>query len=295
MRPPSGFASQLYPLRHRFEYRTLLDLLLGPKNSAIFTLVKNYKTVTSAKTVDVNPHHTNFVTDGGSVCQPMSIIDQLRLTLRFSLTESSIDTDKIPDLHVLWRPIFFSFPEKLDAADDETTTTVASILSLTKDATEEDVTPAHGGTAAKLVVNSSTATYPASTVNLTEVFGLMNLTTNTGPEGSPHDELVFQKAIAYYTNKGALKACVGATRHMTLSKDRASRTYRINKFVPRSIRRIVPYTFFGILVHLPVLGERGQYIFAPNPAATAGHVGVSVICNYHEWHNDFNQKMIDEA
>jgi len=293
LRPPAGFTAEQYPLRHRFTYRTLLDFITAAKNSAMFTLVKNYKTVIDATTTDVNPHHASFVVDGGAVCQPMSIIDKLTMSLSFNMTEASHFTDQLGELKFLWRPIFFSFAEKLTAADEKTTTTVASILSLTSDTTEEDVTPAH---ATKLpVVAAVTGNYPASTVNLAEVFGLMNLTTNTAPEGVPHDETVFHQALKYYTNKGALKACVGRTRYGRVTKDHPTKTYYIRKFVPKAIRRIMPHTFMAILVHLPLMGDQGQTIHAPVPTATAGNLGVNCTVNYHEWHNSFNQLMVDQS
>ncbi len=293
MRPPQGFESEMFPLRHRMVYRTLLEEINATQNSTILPFVKNYKTVIDATTTDVNPHHANFVTDGGAVCQPMSIIDKLTMSLTFNMTEIARETDLLGAIKFLWRPIFFSFGEKLDAADDKTTTTVAALLALTKDATEEDITPAYG---TKLdVVAAVTGNFPASTVNLAEVFGLMNLTTNTAPEGVGWDETLFQQALKYYTNKGALKACVGRTRHGMVTNNRPTQSFYISKFVPRPIRRIVPYTFFGILIHLPLMGDPAQLVQAPVPVGSGGHLGINCIVNYHEWHSDFNQKMVDQS
>ncbi len=288
MIPPRGFKAEMYPLHHRFSARYLLDAVSATQNSTMIPLVKNYKASIAATSIEVNPHNSLFKIETGPICGDMSIIDKLRLSITFNLTESSISTEKVTAMRLLWRPIFFSFPEKLDAADDETTTTVASILSLTKDATQEDVTPAYG---TKLRESTSTTDVAMSTINLVETAAIANLTTDTGSEAIPHNETTFLDALRFYTNKGALRACVGRTRHLTLTATHSHKSYFIDKFVPRPIRRIVPYTFMAIMVHLPIQSDKDSIVYAPALSSTAGHIGVNLNVNYDEWHPSHNQDM----
>ncbi len=234
--------------------------------------------------------HTGFEVETGAVCGPMSIIDKLKLTLKFNLTETAISTDKFITVNCSWTPIFFSFPEKLDAADLKTTTTVAAILELTKDAGKEDITPAFG---TKLPPEGSSAKlHPISTANFVETAAVLNLTTDLTMEAVPFDEEVFHNALRYYTNKGALKACIGKTRRMTLSTSgRSFQTYHINKFVPRAIRRIVPYSYFGILLHCPVIADAGAQYQASAGTGNLAHIGVNCTVAYHEWNADHDQDM----
>ncbi len=292
-KPPAGFKAETYPLRHKFAYSFGLSCFDAPNNSTICTLVKNYTDATNApKTITVNPHGDAFEVETGAICGGMSIIDRLRLTLKFSLTENSTHIEDVQGLQMSWTPIFFSFPEKLDAADITTSTTVASILSLTKDATKEDITPAF---ATKLLTTGTTSekAHPVSSANFTEVFGTLNLTTNTGMEGVPHDQEVLISALKYYTNKGALKACIGRTRSFTLNSQggKSIRTFHIRKFVPRAVRRIVPYSFFGILIHVPLTTDVEQHFHAPTPATGLIHVGVKVLCAYDEWNPEHIQEV----
>ncbi len=291
MIPPQGFKSEMYPLRHRFKYFFGLSCTTAGMNSCMVTLVKNYKTIVDARTIDVNPHHASFVTETGAVCQPMSIIDKLQLNIKINLTKHGNVTNALDNLRVLIRPIFFSFPEKLDAVDEKSTATVASILEVVKDATEEDVTPLHGG---KLpdIATASDLDHPLSTINLAETTAIANLTTDNTMEDVAWDEDTFQTAIKYYTNKGALKACVGKSRSITVSEHRVY-TLNINKFVPRPIRRIVPYTFFGLLIHVPRAPDFGQYYWSESKTASKPDLGVKILCRYDEWHPDMNQKMVD--
>jgi len=305
MIPPGGFQSEVYPLRHRIEAAFGLSLKTATMNSAFITLLRHTSDViaNTPKIIVVNPHNTLYVKDAGPAVQKMSIIDKLSMTLKFNMTEHCNDRnetssaawtgDGISHLKFTWRPVFFSFPEKLDAADDDTGTTVAAILGLTKDATFEDVVPL---TTSKLpspgISNKTTA---MSTVNIVEVYTDYNMTTDTSPEDHPWDEDLFQEALMRYTNKGALKACVGRTRHVHLTRSQPYKSFYLDKFVPRAIRRVMPYSFMGIQIDLPIGSSIGQDYSASVLTASVAHLGVKCICNYHEWNSDHFQDMTGAA
>ncbi len=305
MIPPRGFASQVYPLRHRLIYSIGLSYFTATQNSVFLTLIRhtNDVIVNTPKTIVVNPHNTNYVTDNGPAVQKMSIIDRLKFSLRFNMTplcndknetaSSTFAGDGIRHLHITWRPYAFSFPEKLDAADDDTGTTVAAILGLTKDATFEDVVAL---TTNKLpTAGPSELNQPVSSVNIAEVFGDYNMTTNVAMEDHPWDEDLFQEAITRYTNKGALKACVGRTRHVHLTRDRPFKNFFVDKFVPRSIRRVMPYTFMGIQINLPTVDQIDADFTHENPSGASAHLGVKMIAKFHEWNSDHFQDMTGTA
>ncbi len=250
-------------------------------------------------TIEVNPHNTDYKEETGPLCQPMSIIDKLRISLRFNMTarcndraETSTDTftgDGIKHLKFLWRPIFFSFPEKLQAADDDTAATVETILGLTSDDTNGDVVPL---TTNDLPVGGDSDTVqPMSTVNAAQVFGDFNLTTNTVMEDHVWDEDLFQNAIRRFTNKGALKSCVGRTRYVNLTESRPYKNYYIKQFVPKAVRRIVDRTFFAIQVHLPVSTDFSQDFHAISLTTAVAHLGIKLDCKYHEWNTEHDQDM----
>ncbi len=286
---PAGFESQKYPLRHRLHYSFGLSVASSTMNSTILSFVRNYKDVTNdPTTIVVNPHNSAFEVETGAICGPMSIIDKLKMTLRFSLTKDWLNNTGY-DMKFRWTPIFCSFPEKLDAADDMSTSTVAEILDLTKDATKEDITPTF--TDDLDVTPPSEQAHPMSTANFTEVFGTMNLTADTVMESVAHDATEFSNAIRYYTNKGALKSCLGRTRHVNLSPNHTSQTFHINKFVPKPVRRIVPYTFFGILIHLPLQSNIDQHFASSAHAASSSDLGIHCHVTYDEWNPDHIQDM----
>jgi len=293
MIPPRGLASQENPLWHNFEYSFGLNAVTETLNSAWIPLVKNYKGVIDPATTFVNPHSDRMDLETGAICAPMSIIEKLKFTIKFDLL-SSAGADQMRALKFWWQPFFASFPEKYDAADDDAGTTVAAIMQLTKDATQEDITPL---TTNKLnVTGSSEKDHPLSTVNLAEAYDThLNMTTNIEMEDTPFNSSAFYTLIKYGTNKGALKACLGQRRNINLQAGKNEyQGFHLNKFVPKAIRRIVPYTFFGILVHVPIVTDFEQaYTIDTALNAAAPHVGVKARVTYAEWNEEHNNTMAD--
>ncbi len=289
MIPPKGFKAELYPLRHHLKYSFGLTNGAVAKNSAMITIVKHYKGSNDPTGIIVNPHDEDLMYETGSICGKMSIIDKMKINMAFTLTEDGL-ADGIDTLRVQYMPIFTSFPHRLDEVDVDTSLSVASILELTKDATQEDITPAHS---TKLVHGAALNQLPfaTSTVNLTEVFGLMNLTTDTQPEGIPWDSTTFFKALTMFTNKGALKSCIGQMRSINLSRQRPLARVFINRFPPRDVRRIVPYSFFGMLIHVPMDTDETSPYYTGVMTGTTPCVGFKAIIDYHEWNSGHNQEV----
>ncbi len=302
MRPPKGFENEKFPLRHRLIYGCGLSLDTDAKNTVMFPIVMSSNDVdVLPNTIQVNPHNSAFEEDAGPLCHDMSIIDRMTISLKFSTTAlwndlahtsgvagaEAFTGDGLQAVNFLWRPVFNVYPEKLDAADDKTGSTVASILGLTKDATNEDVVPL---TTNKLAgVGPSDFVFPNSTVNAVQVIADFNMTTDFTPEDHVFNEDTLQTALKRYTNKGALRSCLGRTRHVTLTRNRPFKNFFIDKFVPRAIRRVQPYGFFAIQVHMPIQTHVSQYYNTQSVASGGVAVGIKMIANYHEWNFEHDQ------
>ncbi len=290
-RVPAGLKAMENPLKHKFRYSFGLNASIANANSAFIPLIKNTKNLATGVpgTVMVNPHNTNVDLETGAVCAPMSIIQNL--TLSMSVTAlSQQPTDDLKGVKYWWMPIFGSFLEKWDADDDAGGGKVAAMLQLTVDATNQDCTPI---TTNKLkVLGTSDTLHPVSSVNLAEVYNThLNMTTDLAMEDCPFDATAFFNLMQYGTNKGALKACIGRIRHGMVNYSGGKRdthqSFFIKKFVPRPVRRIVPYSFFGILIHLPLITEHGQsYTEETSLGTTLNHIGFKINVNYDEWNEE---------
>ncbi len=251
MRPPKGYEAEKFPLLHRLIYSCSLSMANDTQNTVFLPIVRSSSDVPIAPdTIQVNPHNTNYQEDAGPLCASMSIIDRMRISLKFTMTNCGIahhyagqstnelfEGEDVPIFNFKWRPIFNIFPEKLDAADDDTGTTVASILGMTKDATNEDVVPL---TTNKLPTSGpAELDHPLSTANHAEAIADYNYSTDASMEDHVFSEDTLQTALRRYTNKGALRSCLGRTRNVTLTRERRPyANFYIDKFVPRAIRRI---------------------------------------------------------
>ncbi len=286
---PRGLESQKNPLKHRFNYAFGLSAFTATMNSAWVPLVKNYKGVVNPNTIEVNPHNTDVNLETGAICSPMSIIQNMQVVINATKSNTQDTNDPIK---FSWTPFFCAFAEKYDAADDDTGTTVAAIMQLTKDSVQQDITPI--STNKLPVIGSSDKSHPLSTVNLAEVATThLNMTTDATMEDTPWDSEAFSKLLSYGTNKGALSSCLGRTRRATLPiAATKQKSWFLKKFVPRNIRRIVPYTFFGLLFHVPIQGDISAYYNDTDLTASLNHIGFTVSVRYDEWNESHNNTMI---
>ncbi len=306
MRPPRGFEAEKFPLRHRLIHACSLSLGSTVRNSVMFPIVMSSLDMdVNASAVKVNPKNINYMEDAGPLVRQMSIIDRLTISIKFNMTHycepahhssglsgsEVFEGDDIPAFKFLWRPVFNVYPEKLDAADEDTGTTVAAILGLTKDATNEDIVPL---TTTKLPTpGPGELPMGPSTVNAVQVIADYNMSTDFAIEEHVFDEDLLQAALRRYTNRGALRSCLGRTRHVTLTRERPFKNFYISKFVPRAIRRVQPFGFFAIQVFMPTDADVSQYFLTKAATSTVGHLGIKMITNYHEWNFEHNQDFID--
>lgn len=287
-RPPSGLFTKRYPLSHNFSYIYDLNIDSETKNSTILTLIRSSMdaAVVAANAVETNPMHANFAEETGPLCLYNSIIDKLTLSLRFTMSPGALATDNLAAINVYWMPIFGQFKEPWEALDESTgTATPTSILGLTKDDTNKDIVPAFSG------VDVGTGSQALSTINDTEnAVNDYNLTTNSILESVAFDDGEWYDAMQYYTIDKVLTRLTGRMNKIVLTKTNPHRNIFMKKFVPRSIRTVKKYCFFGILVYAPISGSLNQLMPAGQTTDIA-HVNCQAITRYSEWHADHNNEI----
>ncbi len=292
MIPPRGFRAELFPLRHKFDYAFGLGGLTASQNSTTCTIVRGSadSAMIDPNAIEVNPHNPTFAQETGVMCHQMSILEKIKINMKFTLTEDAI-TDGMKSMTVKYMPIFCSFPEKLASTDDRTGVTAASILELVGDATNQDVTPLFADTNLVQSAGNSSQLHPVSTVNDTEVFGDLNLTVDLQMQSVAWDNDTFFNAVKFFTNKGAIRSMVGQQRSVYLTDSRPTKRVFINKFVPGSVRRIVNHSFFGMLFHVPLDSEVDQDFFSGAVTTGKPQIGIKMGVSYHEWNADHRQEV----
>lgn len=280
--PPRGYRMQEYPLPHNFTYNFFLNMENETQNSTILTLFRTSEAAVGVENVEVNPRHANFAEDGGCVIHTGSIVPKISLSILANIGKNAIETDKLQHMRFSWTPLYISFLNSLEAADEKTGVQIEDILELQHDVTNKDTYPLFSTT--DLAVPG---TQPMSTVPLTEVFGDIGLTVDTKLESVAYDEDLFYDAMSYYTNSAMLRKVTGKTNIVNLSQSRMYR-YTSNRFTYPSVKRGNPYTFCGILFHVPQVGSAHQFADSTETTDVATlHVGVQV--RFDEWNPNFDQ------
>lgn len=281
-RPPPGYRQMDHPLFHQFRYDFDISAKSEVGNTTIMTLVKATKGSADPKTIEVNPKNAAFAVDAGAVHCFDSIADKLTFSMDLTLNNRAFQTDQVSALRVNYMFIYGAYAEAWTPEDELTTETIQEILDITSDNTNEDVIPTFSGTKMNNPSNQ-----PLSTVTDAEAFVAdYGLTTDATMESTAFDLQNYWNAQTYFTNAGALRARTGKMNSIILTRSQPHRKVFIRSFVPKSIRRINPHTYFACLVHCEVDGS--QLTRAADLSA-GGHVKCTTYVNSLEWNSEFDQ------
>ncbi len=281
-RPPRGYRNEEYPLPHNFSQSFSLSAENEALNTAIIQILRTHEGLTAAaETIEVNPRNAAFAEETGSLIGSGSIVPRIEFSLNMRLSKLAIETDKVRALIVNFMPIYMAFLPSLDAEDDKTAVSVEDILEIQHNPTDKDTVALHSTTNLLNATN-----FPLSTVNA-ENFADVNLTTDAVQESVAFDYQLWKDAMQYYTNGGMLRKVCGAMRWVHLTRDKTFRLHSFN-FTNPTVKRGNPYTYCGVMVHLPQVGSAEQIAFAGDTTAI-GHVDVFSSTRYNEWNPFFEQ------
>jgi hypothetical protein len=218
-----------------------------------------------------NPESASFSETNEANCYPDSRVNYAKLNLEMKLSKGAVETDKARVLKVLVAPIYTSFLENLTAKDEVSTEEVEDILELQHETTDRQTYPLFNG-------NKLNGDHVDLGTNQA------GLTTNTNIEGVTFDVNKLYDCLQFYTNGKKVKKSIGKLKWMYLSRDKILRmSFRIKS----KTKAINPYTFFGLLIHVPAENSRNQLTLGGDLTAIA-HVDVRAAYRYNEWNENFN-------
>ncbi len=93
--------------------------------------------------------------------------------------------------------------------------------------------------------------------------------------------------LNYFTTSKKLMKCQGGLKWGTLSRNKPSVKIKI-RMRPKT-KRMVPYSFFGVLVYVPIAGNAKQNM-AIGDTTDITHVYARMHIRYNEWNQDFDMK-----
>ncbi len=213
-------------------------------------------------------------------CFVGSRINNIFMELRFSVTKDFIE-DMIPALRMAVMPIHCAFKDDYTAADELSSATVASILELQTEDTDRQGGPLYVATKDLPEKASGNATLGAD---------VPFLNIDTGIEGVAFNVNDYYNSIHFMTLSGKVKACSGGLRWFTMSQNRTYRSMRFG-IVPK-VKRMNPFTYFGMLIHAPVAGNLDQLPALAELTVATDYIHMDWNIRYNEWNQDFNFKKV---
>lgn len=281
--PPRGYEQMEYPLPHQFEYQFGLSPETATKNSTIIPILRSSEGNTAVDTIEVNPSHSAFAEETGTLIHPDSIVPQMNISMTAQMNHGLDETDKIRYLKFHWMPIYLAFEDMYLAKENETNLTVADILELTTSSGNKAVTPTYNNV--KLLVEED---WPMSTINQAETFSIAGMDTDIKGEGVTFDPELMWDTLNHGSNAGMLAKAMGQW-HTELLDVRRPWIRNSNNFTHPTIKRGNEFTFCGILFHVPLTGTSKQYYKAADITEAGSTINFSIQVRYDEWNAHFDQ------
>ncbi len=108
-------------------------------------------------------------------------------------------------------------------------------------------------------------------------------------EGVAFSANTFYDSINFLTISGKMMKIQGGLKWMSLTRNRPEIRLRIR--MRSKAKRMNPFTFLGVLVHVPSVGTHDQHHVAAD-TTNISHVNVGITTRYNEWNQDFNFKKV---
>jgi len=291
--PPKNYRMAEFPLHHDFSGGFFLAGENAALDSTIVSLARSRDDVSiNADAVEVNPKHNLFAEETGSTCQAESIVPRMSFGFNARIPTSARlnqwvgggGVEALEELIFNWMPIYTAFKEPLEAVNEEDALAVEAVLELNV-ANGNSVRPLYTGTD---LIGATTGDIPVSTINDVEVFGDLGLSVDFKQEAVDFDPDIFFDAMKYGSTGSIIKKITGKWNTVRLRGGHAYHFHSENYMFP-SVKRMNPFTFCGILFHLPQAADPRQLFDTGDTTATIAQLRIDYVCNYDEWNPNYDQ------
>lgn len=268
-----------WPQPHSRRVALMFELDNAVIDSTILPIAFYDEGLGTPSALETNPENAAFAISTDPNCFVGSRVNLVTAKLRFALTSKAID-DNIPSIRMAFMPLNLSFLEDYTAVDELTSIDVKDVLELQTESTDRQGGALYAGT-------DIPAAYTGSDSLGT---GVPFLTVDDNAEGVAFNANVFYNAIHYHTIAGKLKTVQRGLKWLTLTPNRPIAS--INIRLASKSKRMNPYNYFGVLVHVPAVGNEHQNPVTADITAATNYVRMDFAYRYNEWNQDFNFKKI---
>ncbi len=231
--------------------------------------------------LETHPENAAFVVVAHQAnCFINSRINLVLANLRFALTSKAID-DNLPAIRMAFMPIHMAFIDDYTAIDELSTLEVQDVLEMQTESTDNQGGPLYVAATDLPEPTASSAVYATTTPFLD---------TDTGLEAVAFSSGNFYNMLHFMTNSGKLKATQSGLRWFTLTPNRPVKEFDIG-IVPK-VKRMNKFTYFGCLIHVPILSNNDQVVAGGDVTAATQYVTCTSRVRYSEWNIDFNSRKV---
>ncbi len=230
---------------------------------------------------ETHPENAAFVVPAHKAnCFINSRINIVISKIRFSLTSKALD-ENLPAVMCGFMPIHMAFIDDYTAIDELSTLEVQDVLEMQTESTDNQ-----GGPLYVAAADLPTGTAGISVYDTNTPF----LDTTASLEGVAFDPVLYYDMLHFMTNSGKLKVAQSGLKWFTLTPNRPVREFEIH--IRPKVKRMNKFTYFGILVDVPITGRGNQVIHAGDITAATQYVTVRQRSRYSEWNQDFNSRKV---
>ncbi len=272
--------TEWFPQPHTREISFMFELDDTTLDSTIVPILAYDEGLGTPSARETHPEHTSFAVVNEPNCFVNSRVDNIYAELRFALTSKALD-ENLPSVRVSFMPIHMAFKEAYTAIDELSSTEVQDVLELQTEDTDRQGGPLY--VAAK---DMPTAFSNSSLVGTNVPF----LDTTQSLEAVAFSDSNYYNSLQFRTIEGKLKQVQSGLKWLTLTKNRPFAKIRIH--MKSNVKRLNPFTFFGVLVNVPIFGKFQQPLDTNDITVATDYVRCDFGYRYNEWNPDFNFKKV---
>ncbi len=273
-----------FDARHEFHlsFENYLRDSLITRLSTIVPIIMNDDALGDPMDFKAHPEHASWAEVPDPNCYPDSEVKSMKVTMDVIVPKALAAITS--SLKIQYGLISCAFPEDLDALDEKSGLSMKEVLELQKETTDRQCYP----------LWSAVDMLSGSTLSAK----IPGLTASQVIEGVNFSPEILSDQLRYGRIKGLIKKCmpIGFRTKFVRGRTVAGYSARITfNFVPSNAKFINPYTFLGLLIHVPqtetanqLEGQHDQPILEGDVTADTQKIIFMIHVQYNERNPEFH-------
>ncbi len=232
--------------------------------------------------IETHPENAAFaIVNDQANCFVDSSINIINAEVRFSLNSNFMD-DNLVVLRFATMPIHMAFINDYTAIDELSSIEVQDVLEMQTESTDRQGGPLF--VAAKDL--------PEKVTNLANQGANQPfLDTDIGLEAVAFSPSTYYNGLQFLTIKEKLKKVSSGLQWHELTRNKPFLKYRLR--IRPNVKRMNPFTFFGLLIHAESSGGSNQpHVITRDFVAATQYMDVDYDIRYNEWNQEFNMSKV---